>query len=371
MSVEMWDVTEMSSAEGTAASAIQRSAWRQDRRGFAHCVCSRCLGGKRRAQHQPSAPCDQRDQHEEQHGPAKCLLAECAERLQHERIGKEREKTADVARRIEKIRVRGRRMIGTREPRLQQRAVGRQREERQADRYGKQAEQPQRCGGVSRRTSPPRRDRERQEQRGHRHHHEMHDDRALARQIAGQRMGVGIACQQHCLEEHHRDRPHRRRSAELRQHHLGEHRLHGEQERGREEDRGAVDAQQGGRAGRHFAVLVLGSKRPEERCGRPCAGSNTAPQHNGQSCPIPDYPLGRSVLQFQAPRGGAENIAHKRMISRRYTCGTAFAPNAPPFWSRRRSQCADAISPSLPLRAEPRQLLPLRSCTRRPPSTGK
>ena len=44
-----------------------------------------------------------------------------------------------------------------------------------------------------------------------------------------QNVRVGIAREQHRLEEHHRDRPNGRRAAEPRQHHAREHRLDAEQ----------------------------------------------------------------------------------------------------------------------------------------------
>ena len=200
-------------------------------------------------------------------------------------------------------------MIGAREPGLQQRAVGREREERQPDRDREQAEQPERRGRVGRRAAPPGGDRERQEQARDRHHDEVDDDRAPAGQISGQRMRIGVAGEQHRLEEHHRDRPHRRRSAEPRQHHLGEHRLHGEQQRGREENRGGEDAQQDGRAGRAcwlFCSRV--SKRPDVRRS-PGASLHTAPQHLRQSRAPDGYPSGRFDATIWAAPERAAGVA--------------------------------------------------------------
>ena len=86
MSVEMCEVTEISSADGTAASAIQRAASRQVGAGSSEASVTGASAGRGDVQHQPAAPCDQRDQHDEQHGPAARLLAERAQRLQHEGI---------------------------------------------------------------------------------------------------------------------------------------------------------------------------------------------------------------------------------------------------------------------------------------------
>ncbi len=67
-------------------------------------------------------------------------------------------------------------MAGAREPGLQQRAVGRQREERQTDRGGEQAEQPEGFT-CSRRPPQPTAIAERQREGRDDHHHEMDDDR--------------------------------------------------------------------------------------------------------------------------------------------------------------------------------------------------
>ncbi len=107
---------------------------------------------------------DQDDQQIEQNRPDAGLLAELAERLDHERIAQQRQEAADIARRVEEVRVLGRRMIGAREPGLQQRRVGREREERQPDRNREQPEQPERLA-LRRRLAPARGDRERQRRR--------------------------------------------------------------------------------------------------------------------------------------------------------------------------------------------------------------
>ena len=65
------------------------------------------------------------------------------QRLDHGGIGEQRQEAADIAGRIEKIGIAGVRMVGAREPGLQQRPVGGEREERQPDRCREQAEQPE------------------------------------------------------------------------------------------------------------------------------------------------------------------------------------------------------------------------------------
>ena len=155
MSVEMCEVTEMSSAGGDRGEHDPARRVAPGRRRLGARLGFGLRLGARRAQHQPAAPRDQHDQHDEQHRPAARLLAERGQRLHHERIGEQREEAADVARRIEEVRVGRARMIGAGEPGLQQRAVGREREERQADRDREQAEQPERRGRVGRRAPPP------------------------------------------------------------------------------------------------------------------------------------------------------------------------------------------------------------------------
>ena len=95
---------------------------------------------------------------------AAALVGERHQRLDRDRIGDQRQEAADIARGIEKIRVLRGRMIGAREPGLQQRPVGREREERQPDRDREQAEQPERLADF-RRPSPAGCDRQRQRRR--------------------------------------------------------------------------------------------------------------------------------------------------------------------------------------------------------------
>ena len=72
------------------------------------------------------------------------LIAQPHERLDRDRIGDEREEASGVAGGVEKIGVARGGVTGAREPGLQQRAVGGEREERQPDRGREQPDQPQR-----------------------------------------------------------------------------------------------------------------------------------------------------------------------------------------------------------------------------------
>ena len=241
-----------------------------------------------RAQQEPATQREQQDQDVEPRGPAECLAAERHERLDYEWIGDQRQKASDIARRIEEIRVLRGRMIGADEPRLDQRPVGGEREKRQPDRHGEQAEQPQRLAG-SRRSAPPARDMQRQREARDDHHRQMNDYRHAPRREARQRMRVGVAGEQRGLEEHHRDRPHGRSAPKPGQHHLGEHRLHGEQQRRAHEDRRHIGEQQVARRNRawscvgrdagcaHTVSIIQGLRHAEGRpTGRPSHDSIAA-----------------------------------------------------------------------------------------------
>ena len=133
-------------------------------------------------------------------------------------------------------------MAGAHEPGLQQRIIGGERKERQADRDGEQPQQPERVTR-GRRLAPGARDRERQGRIATHQQHQMHRDRNGAVLDLHQEMRVGVTGEQQRLEKHHRHRPHRRRAAEPRQHHLGEQRLHREQQKRADEDRSRIDHQ--------------------------------------------------------------------------------------------------------------------------------
>ncbi|HKG83745.1 MAG TPA: hypothetical protein VKB16_11425, partial [Beijerinckiaceae bacterium] len=197
-------------------------------------------GGRRarpraRAAEKPAAADEDRERGKA-HEPACGLLLHPEERLDRERVGDEGRKRADIRGGVEEIRIGGARMTRAREPGLEQRPVGGEGEERQPDRDGEEAEQPERLA-VRRRARPAGRDGDRQAQAGAEHEREMQRQRRAGRGVARQEMGIAVAGEQKGLEEHQRDRPHRGRPAEHRQHHLGEHRLHGEKQQRRQEQR--------------------------------------------------------------------------------------------------------------------------------------
>ena len=211
--------------------------------GVRPCGCARI------AQHQHAAGHDQNDQDVKAAGPQPGLQTEPDEGLDRDRIGDQREEAAGIACGVQKVGILRRRMAGAREPGLQQRPVGREREERQSDRDGEQPEQPERFTGLRRRAETGR-DMQRQEEAGEDIHRDMDQQRVSPGREPRDQMRVGIARQQGGLEEHQRDRPDRRGAAELRQHHLGEHRLHREQQRGADEDGGDEGREHCGEIGR-------------------------------------------------------------------------------------------------------------------------
>ena len=113
-------------------------------------------GGRRRRRRlvgrlpqQIAAAGDQQDQDDEARRPQPGLRGERDERLDQDRIRQQREEAADIAGGIEEIRIVRGRMVGAREPCLQQRRVGGEREERQPDRDREQAEQPERFADLA------------------------------------------------------------------------------------------------------------------------------------------------------------------------------------------------------------------------------
>jgi hypothetical protein len=185
-------------------------------------------------QHQHAAQRHHAHQQHEASRPQLRLHAQRQQRLENQRIGDQREERSKVRCAVEEIGIARLWMAGPAEPGLQDRRIGRDREERQTDRGGEQCEQPER-GEVDRRFAKAGRDRERQGDDRQRHQRKMRGDGVARVEPARQAVRVGVAGEQRRLEEYHRHRPHRRRTAEQRQHHLGEHRLDGEQEQRRDE----------------------------------------------------------------------------------------------------------------------------------------
>ena len=230
------------------ASAIQPSRCVQEI-DWLVAIVLRCrlarAGGRRAAQQQKTAARNHCGEHAEGGAPHPALRGKADRRFDEQRIGDKRAQTAQIARPIEKIGIRRVPMMRAREPRLQQRRIGRDGEERKADADGEQADQPEIGIALGRRREGGRQ-AERQRQHSERHQGEMQCQRVNIAQPAIKGERIAVAGEQHCLEEAHRDRPHRGRAAEPGQDHLGENRLHGEQEQRGQEQRRGEDRQQDG-----------------------------------------------------------------------------------------------------------------------------
>ena len=131
-------------------------------------------------------------------------------------------------------------MSRPRKPTLQQRAGGRDDEERQPDRDTQQREQPgDRAGGGRR--CPALGEVDGEDNEWEQKEEQMQDNLAAQAEPAGARVSVGVTGEQHGLIEDKRRVPHRRRAAEQRQHHFGEHGLHDEQQGGADEEGEGVE----------------------------------------------------------------------------------------------------------------------------------
>ena len=151
-------------------------------------------------------------QHAKPVGPGAALLRQGEGGFDDQRIGEQRQQAARVARGIEEIRVAGIGVAGPREPALQQRRRGGDREKGRSDGSRETCDQPRHWAAIDRRHL--RRQVEGQEQDGHAQHARV--DRGL-REPAEPRcepMRIGVAEQQHRLKEHHAGVPHRRGPAQ-------------------------------------------------------------------------------------------------------------------------------------------------------------
>src|SRR6185503_21367870 len=114
---------------------------------------------------------------------------------------KQREETADIGCGVEEIRVVRVTVARADEPCLQERVIGGEREERQAYGNGKQAEQPERCGGGAGRVAPALMYGQRQRQGRREQKSEMHCNRRITVTQGRQRMRVGVTGEKHRLKE--------------------------------------------------------------------------------------------------------------------------------------------------------------------------
>ena len=205
---------------------------------------------------------DGEQQQAEGEGPAHGLAADPGQGLHQQRIGNQRGKAAKVGGGVEEVGIRRMLVVGAGKPALEERAIGGDGEEGQADGHREGRDQPQRGEALRWRVAEQRQDGDRHGQERQRHDREMDGERVGGFE-AGEEMGIGIAGEQRRLEEHHRHRPDGRCAAEPRQDHLGEHRLDGEEEQGGEENGRGEDRQQesGGGEPLDGRLDLLGGRR--------------------------------------------------------------------------------------------------------------
>ena len=195
----------------------------------------------------PVAPC-----------PEVTLRVQAEQALDDDRVGEEREHAAEVARRVEDVRVSRSRVARRGEPGLEDGARRGDGEEGEPDGHREQGEEPgDRARLAGRR--PARRQRDRQDQERQEQDQQVEARLAARPEPAHRRVGVGVSHEQDRLVEHHRRVPHGRRPAEQRQRHPREHGLDQEQEARTDEDRDAEEDQH--RAGSWRSTLAAPAHR--------------------------------------------------------------------------------------------------------------
>ncbi len=198
------------------------------------------------------------DEHAVADGPPGRLLPQPERRLDDQRIGEQRDEAAQVAGRVEKIRVPCALHIRGRIPPLQHGRARREREERQPDRDEQRQEQPGDRMAQGRVRHPREPDRQ------HRDREQQHEDvqRCVAPDAESRRaVRIRVAAQQDGLEEDQARVPHRGGAAEQRQHQARDHRLDEEHQKRAQKNRRAEERRQltrtpsldvgGDREGRH------------------------------------------------------------------------------------------------------------------------
>jgi hypothetical protein len=184
----------------------------------------------------PGQPRTAQREQRKQPRPSRHLLAVGEPRLNEQRIADERDERSDVREGEQAIRIRPGALA--REPRLHQRAGGRQQQVRQPHRHREQQQDRGDRLVVALRL-PRLRGRDRQRGRGGGEQRDVQDRLRPWREPRVGPMRVGVAREQQRLEEQHAGRPHRRAAAEPRQDQARDERLHQEQqERRQRDDRG-------------------------------------------------------------------------------------------------------------------------------------
>jgi len=218
----------------------------------------------------PTARQHQQRHRDESHHPQPCLFPQRPVQLDEQRVAQQRREAADVARRVEKVRVARTRIARGGEPPLQKRRGQRQHEERRAYARQQPHEQPRGRPILPRGSGAfveldGQRGQSREEER------EMRPELRAWRKIPRHPMRRRVAREQHCLEEHHAGVPDRRRATELREDQLAHHWLHPEEQGGAPEQ---GDGEESGHAA-NARTLVLptacgkGASRPDSSTSSP------------------------------------------------------------------------------------------------------
>src|SRR5579885_1925477 len=227
---------------------------------------------RERAERGTRADDDEQDEREVAERPGARLLSERQVRFEKGWKSEERGEAPGVARGVEKVRVGGRSRARLRVPLLQERRARRECEERQTDRQQQSLQKPR--DGTRRRVVRRRADERRGERRrGGDEQRDVQNGLRARRELSRRGQHVGVAREQHALEEQKAGVPDRRRPAEQRQKHLAHERLNPEEQERAQKER---DGEQLGHEAQSLKFKVQSSKagvRPSacsraERAGR-------------------------------------------------------------------------------------------------------
>src|SRR5262245_53219316 len=115
------------------------------------------------------------------------------------------------------------------EPGLEERGIGGNGDEREANGHREQAELPE-IRITRRRLSPARRNGDRKGEERQSRESKMHKTRQMRGDLTDQQVRIAVAYKKSALKEQQCHGPNRGRASEQRKHHLGEQGLYGEQE---------------------------------------------------------------------------------------------------------------------------------------------
>ena len=253
-------------------------------------------------------------------GPEPALVPQRQQRFHQRGVSDQRDEAADVARRIEKVRVASGWMVRPRKPVLKNRCARSEHEERQANRTREENQQP------GDRSTFGRRDRLALDHK-RKHGERQHEERDVQRHLrpgadpGGDAVRVCVSRQQRDLEEDHAGIPDHRRAAKQRQHHLGDHRLNEEQQERADKQRRREqrDHRRSGAHAREIAC-VLELQRPARR-----ERGEIGRLHEGRSEGRRSQPAARlECKHYSAKTGGFGEIGGRQRDRRRRNCDSNY-----------------------------------------------